>query len=135
MTDEPETAETLDKPKRGVGRPSLYKPEYCDRVIELGEQGCWLNEMAADLDVDRVTLLDWENAHEEFATALARAKVKANAWFEAKGRNSVDSKVFQSRPWEVLLKGRDGDYREKQEITGRNGAAIEITLSQDDMDL
>jgi hypothetical protein len=37
------------KPK--IGRPSLYKPEYCKRIVELGKQGKTKSQMAAALDI------------------------------------------------------------------------------------
>ena len=45
--------------KRPVGRPSKYKPEYCERVLEMAAEGCSWAEYAAEFGIDRTTLYDW----------------------------------------------------------------------------
>jgi hypothetical protein len=45
-----------DKPKRPIGRPSKYKPEYCERVVALAKDGCGWADYAAEFEVDRATL-------------------------------------------------------------------------------
>jgi hypothetical protein len=124
--------------KRSVGRPSLYKPEYCQKVIDLGKQGFSPAEIAADLDVDRVTLRDWAGKYEEFSTALTRAKNFEQSWWEKRGRESLDAKNFQSSVWSKSMTARfKEDYTERRELTGANGGAIQVetkALSVDDFD-
>lgn len=74
---------------RGRGRPTDYRLEFCDRVIELGKQGLSVAEMAADVGVAKFTLLRWEAAHEEFRDAMAIARTLAQAWWEEKGRSHI----------------------------------------------
>ena len=56
--------------KRGRGRPTVYRPEFCERVIEMGKNGYSIASMASELDVDKATILRWRDEHEEFRTAF-----------------------------------------------------------------
>lgn len=124
--------------KRPVGRPSLYKPEYCDMVVELGKEGHSLTAIAALLDFDKATLLDWKAKHEEFATALTRAKQLEQLWWEEAGRRALYSDKFQSVVWKTSMAARfREDYTERKEMTGAGGGPIKlqaVTLPVDDMD-
>jgi transposase len=69
-----------------VGRPTKYDPAICDRVVELGREGFTLAEMAAELDIDRSTLSDWCEKHDEFSRAVKSGLDRAQAWWEKQGR-------------------------------------------------
>lgn len=117
----------LAKQKRPVGRPSKYKPEYCERVLELAKEGLGWVDYAAEFEVDRVTLYDWAEAHEDFSTALRRAKILEQKWWEAAGRNGLGAERFNALVWKTSMQARfRDDYTERkvQEHTGANGGAI-----------
>ena len=63
-----------------VGRPTSYKPEYCQLVLELAAQGHSLGGFAGEIGVDRATVGRWLDAHEEFRTACTRAAA-GRMWF------------------------------------------------------
>ena len=113
--------------KRPVGRPSKYKPEYCERILEMAAEGAGMAEYAAEFGIDRTTLFDWRDSHEEFSTALTRAKILEQAWFEREARMNMRNKEFNSNLWyrSVLSRFRD-DYAEKRitEVSGPDGGAI-----------
>ena len=113
--------------KRPVGRPSKYKPEYCERVIEMASEGASMAEYAAEFGIDRTTLFDWRDQHEEFSTALARAKILEQAWFEREARLNMRNKEFNSNLWyRSALSRFSDDYAERRitEVTGADGGAI-----------
>ncbi len=125
-----------DPNKRPVGRPSLYKPEYCERVIELGKEGCSPAEIASDLDVDRVTLIDWSRAHEDFSTALARAKLHEQAWWEKAGRTGMYLDRFNAQVWTKSVSARfKDDYSERREVTGVGGGPIQQAVTLRTLDV
>lgn len=113
--------------KRPVGRPSKYKPEFCERVLEMAAEGASFAEYAAEFGVDRASMYRWSEEHEEFRTALARAKVLEQAWFEREARTNMRNKEFNSNLWyrSALSRFRD-DYAEKRitEVSGPDGGAI-----------
>ena len=72
-----------DAEKRGRGRPTLYRPEMCDRLIEMGRQGYTVVEMAVDLEITKSSLYKYVEDHEEFSDAFTRAREMAES-FHAK---------------------------------------------------
>jgi hypothetical protein len=114
-----------------MARPSDYRPEYCERVIELGKQGYSVVEMADELDVSRNTLeTNWPAAHPEFLEALTRAREASQAWWEKAGRTGMLMSGFNSSVWSRSMAARfPRDWREVKgtEHTGLNGGPIETT--------
>lgn len=113
--------------KRPVGRPSKYKPEYCERVIELAKEGCGWADYAAEFEIDRPTLYDWRDQHEEFSTALSRAKVLEQQWWERAGRTGMMADKFNALVWKTSMQARfRDDYTERKvtEVSGPDGGAI-----------
>ena len=113
--------------KRPVGRPTKYDPKYCQVVISVGEQGGWLAEMAEACDVVRSTMDEWAANHPEFSEALTRAKQKAQAWFEAKGREGLTADKFNSALWAKQMSARHRDeYTERQQVEHSGGVSITV---------
>ena len=73
------------KRKRRPGRPSSYRPEYCDVGIDAGKEGWSLTATAAKIGVHRATLLDWGTAHPEFGDALKVHRAHRAHWWEERG--------------------------------------------------
>lgn len=116
--------------KRPVGRPTKYDPKYCQLVIEIGEQGGWLAEMAEACDVVRSTMDEWAANHPEFSEALTRAKQKAQAWFELKGREGLTAEKFNSALWAKQMSARHRDeYTERQQVEHSGGLQINVVDS------
>ena len=125
------------KEKRPVGRPTKYKPEYCERVIKLADQGAGPAEYAVDFGVDRVSLYDWAASHEEFSTALSRAKIHEQAWWEREGRSGMRADKFNALVWKTSMQARfRDDYTERKEtqLTGANGGAVQVESKSVDTD-
>lgn len=121
---------TANKPaKRPVGRPSKYRPEYCDEIIELGKDGKSIAQMAAHFDVDKASVYDWAANHEEFSTALARAKAHSQKWWEDQAQKNLSDRNFNAQLWlkSVASRFRD-DYTERTqtELSGPNGAPVRV---------
>jgi transposase-like protein len=124
--------ETADVPaKRPVGRPTLYDPAYCDKVIELGRIGKSVEQIAAMLNVSLRTMYSWRDAHEEFLHALDDAKTYEQAWWEEQAAaymvENKESDRLNSTLWSRSMAARfPKKYREstKQEITGADGAPL-----------
>ena len=98
-------------------RPTDYRPEFCERVIEYGKQGKSKTWMAAEFDVTKQTLLNWERAHPEFLDAMTRALQFSQMWWEDKGQEALAKPVFQASMWSRSMAARfPDDWREKQDI-------------------
>lgn len=111
------------------GRPTLYDPVYCDRVVEWGREGHSKVAIAVKLGVVRNTLDIWAEAHPEFLSALTRAREESQAWWEEQGRLGLATQGFNASLWgkNVSCRFRD-DWTEtsKQELSGPGGAALPV---------
>lgn len=106
------------------GRPTKYDSSFCEKVIESGQAGKTLAGMAEDLDIDRATLNDWMEIHEEFSRAVKRGLQKAQAWWEDQGRIATFGGIdgFNATSYIFQMKNRfKDDWREKVE-TEHSGA-------------
>jgi len=112
-----------------AGRPSTYKPEFCEQVVELGSQGMSPVQIAVELGVPRTTMLSWAERHEEFSTALTRAKEHEQAWWERQGMAGMVGDKFNAAVWKTSMQARfREDYTERKELTGEGGGALSINV-------
>lgn len=118
-----------------AGRPTDYKPEYCELIIELGRKGMSVVEMASEIGVARNTIETlWTAKHPEFQEAFTQAREASQSWWESMGRTNLimppQSGTFQASVWSRSMAARfPNDWREKSEtaLTGPNGKPLEIT--------
>ncbi len=117
------------QPRDEAGRfVVLYKPEFCQQMIDLAAQGYSMNGVAGKLGVTRRTLYYWRDAHPEFAEAMEIAITAAGAFWEerliemskdgAKGNASVVIFGVKNRAREDWL-----DVQ-RQELTGADGGPL-----------
>jgi hypothetical protein len=109
-----------------AGRKPLYKPEFCEIVIELGRIGKTKAQIGADprIDVARQTLDNWCLEHPEFFNAMTRARDLAMAYWEEMAEVGMASVGFNSGLWGKIMSCRfPDDYRENKslEVTGKGG--------------
>ena len=64
------------KEKRPEGRPSKYKPEYCEMLIDHMSEGFTFESFGGVVSVNRDTVYEWLSAHPEFSDSLKVARVK-----------------------------------------------------------
>lgn len=112
------------------GRPTDYKEEYCNSVIEFGKQGFSRVQMAAEFEVAKATIQNWEKEHPEFLAAMTRAMTLSQAWWERKGQDCLVMPAgvsFQASAWSRSMAARfPDDWREKTatEHSGPDGGPI-----------
>ena len=110
-----------------MGRPTKYKSDFCEEVIELGKEGKSLVQMASHFDISRQTIDNWAADNPEFLEALTRAKARAQAWWEDMGMKGMGGDKFNAAVWKKSMEARfREDYTERKELTGEGGAAIKI---------
>ena len=99
------------------GRPTDYKPEYCELVIEFMSDGYSVAAFAGHIRVARSTIYKWADEHKEFSDALKAAQAMAARWWEdalrqvaLTGQGNASAAIF-------ALKNRGCDeWRDKQEL-------------------
>lgn len=117
--------------KRPIGRPSLYDPAYCEKVIELGKLGKSTEAIGSMLNVGTATIYRWRDEHPEFREALEIAKDHELRWWEEMAQGYMleqkDGDRLNASIWSRSMAARfPKKYREstKQEITGAEGAPL-----------
>lgn len=111
-----------------IGRPSGYKPEYCQRVMEMGADGLSIAQMAHRLGVAKASLFDWAQVHPDFSTALTNAKTAAQSWWEDAGKTGIFAEKFNAQAWKFIVSNRfKEEYSERrvQEVSGPDGGPIQ----------
>jgi hypothetical protein len=61
-----------------AGRPSLYRPEFCQKAADLCANGATDAELAQSFEVSARTIYRWQNEHPEFSQALKAGKEVAD---------------------------------------------------------
>lgn len=139
------TPKTDAAPKKGAGgRPSKYKPEMCDRVIELMTEGASQVEVCADIGISRETYNQWckpgSNTYiKEFADANDKGVALSQAWWEKLGRlGAAGMSEINPVVWIFNMKNRF-KWHDKQalEVSGDQDKPIkqEVTHTLTDWDV
>jgi hypothetical protein len=117
-----------------MGRPTEYKQEFCEQVIEYGKQGKSITWMAAELDVHKDSLYEWAKVYPEFSDALTRARQHAQAWWEDAGQGGLmvapGAGTFNASVWSRSMAARfPEDWRESKgvELTGKDGGPVQVS--------
>ena len=110
---------------RAMGRPTKYKKEMCETVIELMTEGASQFEVLAALGICEDTFYRWKKENKEFSESIKRGVQLSQAWWERKGRISLDDRQFNSSLWYMNMKNRF-KWADKQEV--KNDGNITIVM-------
>jgi hypothetical protein len=61
-------------PNYKTGRPSDYRQEYCQQVMDYMAKGYSLSAFAGSIKQSRDTMYEWMGTHPEFSDAVTRAR-------------------------------------------------------------
>lgn len=123
--------------RRSVGRPTLYDPSYCEKLLRLAENGNSLTQCAVKLGLDKATLLTWAEKHPEFNTAMVMATEAAKCWWEDVGMIGMVSDKFNTGVWVRSMAARFRDEyveRRQTEIAGEIVEKRELTINARSLD-
>lgn len=76
-----------------MGRPTKYKPEYCERIIELSSDGKSIAQCCADLKISRDTWHEWKKNHTDFSDAVKKAEQLRETWWTQMGLAAMTGKA------------------------------------------
>lgn len=71
------------------GRPSKYKPEYCEQLIEHMSNGYSFDSFAGVVEVNQDTLHEWTKVHEDFSESKKIAFSKSQIFWEKIGIDNI----------------------------------------------
>lgn len=141
--------------KRPVGRPSEYKPEYCEQAKKLCLLGATDKELADFFGVVEATVNSWKTVHPGFLDSIKEGREQADAeiaqalFHRAKGYSHKAVKIFQNQGQIIteeytehyppdtqaaslwLRNRQPAKWRDKQELVHENpdGSALSLTVS------
>lgn len=88
------------------GRPTKYKPEFCDDVIEYMGQGFSKEAFAGKVGVSKQQIWRWMKKHKEFRTAIKKAETACQAFWEEMGIQLVLAGQGNATAWIYNMKCR-----------------------------
>lgn len=117
-----------EKPKHPGGRPSEYKPEYCQRVIEFGKDGLLPVSMASRIGVTKQTLHEWARVHPEFSDAFNEARTHCEAFHVERGCETAHGSRSGNAPMTKFILSAAFGYRETSgvELSGEVGSRAPV---------
>lgn len=127
-----------------VGRPTKYKEEYCQMLIDHMSEGYSFDSFAGIVEVNIDTLYEWAKVHAKFSDAKNIGTAKSMAWWERIGRMGMINEIpfFNDRIWRLNMINRfraqwsDGTKNEnndkvKTEIVVRYGNKTDRPMATD----
>jgi hypothetical protein len=114
------------------GRPTKYKPAYCDEVIAAGQEGLSLTAFAGIIGVCRDTISEWMGVHQDFSVACKKHAAKRVEYLERTLLSSdvgprVTARIF------ALKNAAPAEWKDKHEVEHSGG--VTVTSGQHDEDL
>lgn len=96
------------KYKTKTGRPTAYKPEFCDMLVEHMANGYSFESFAAVVNTCRTTLYNWEKDHPDFLYAKNCGRDKMSLFYEDMGINAMLGKIknFQQAVYIFTIKNK-----------------------------
>ena len=110
-------------------RPTKFKPEYCEELIEHMKEGLSFEAFAGKLEVSKQTLYNWCETNIEFQEAKEIATEQSRLFWEQQGKDGLykitettededgnevtTTKIMNPTIWIFNMKNRFG-WRDKQ---------------------
>ena len=122
-TDKPKKAKPSSEISSGearrIGRPSSYRSEFCEQLIDHCRKGWSITGWCGKIGVNRSTVTDWTAAHPEFAAAVSMAKAACLAFYEEQAVDVAKNGCTGGRATMIVfaLKNMGADeWRDRTEI-------------------
>ena len=108
-----------------VGRPTKYKPQMCETILELMKEGASLDEVRGELDISKDTLYRWKEDYEDFSDSIKRGVRMSQAWWEKQGRISLRDRDFNYTGWYMNMKNRF-KWSDKKEFNNEGSITVMV---------
>lgn len=115
-----------------AGRPTTYKPEYCEKIVEFCKNGDTLNQFAVSVGTHPQRLYEWAKQNEEFNEALLKARAVYQAYYEKilkfaiHGKKIEDVHKIDGLLLMFKMKSRFSDYHDTQVIKAETDKPITL---------
>lgn len=112
-----------------MGRPSKYKPEFCQQLIAHMAEGFSFESFAANIGTCRDVLYNWCKEYPDFLDAKKRGHDLSLKWWENIIRAGIVGKIkgFSASMAIFAMKNKHG-WRDVQEIHEHSTQTLEILI-------
>ena len=116
--------------ERPIGRPTLYRPELCDQIIEAMGEGLSADAAAAKVGISVRSLYYWQQEHPEFLQAVQEGRIRALLWWEERALEMAQGKPGSAQIVSLGLRNRSRSASgwvdtNKVELSGPNGGPMQ----------
>lgn len=98
-----------------IGRPPKYNPSFAPRIVARMAEGYSLTAAAANCDIHRDTVYEWESKYPAFSDAIKLGRAKRAAFLEIGLIGAPDGPTVTSRIF-ALKNAAPHEFREKIEV-------------------
>ena len=115
-----------------TGRPTSYRPEYCEMLIEHMSQGLSFESFAGVVSVCKQTIYNWLENNKEFLDAKRSGTQKCLLMWEKLGIRQAATGKGSFGSFRFNMMNRFG-WSDKNEVehTGE-GSAVKVTFTTDE---
>ena len=114
-----------------AGRPTDFKPEYGEVILQAMAEGLSLTAAAAEIGIHRQRVYEWEEKHPEFADAIRLARAKRQLFLERRLLGAKESPIVTSSIF-ALKNAAPDDWKDKHEVEHKGQMVV---ISKEDADL
>lgn len=117
-----------DKPEGYVfGRPTKYKPEMCQTVIDMMAEGCCIAEVCAKLLITQDTFHRWVKSKKDFSESYGIGRQLSEGWWSKLGRGGAMGQVpINSPTWIFNMKNR---FNWKDKTTTEHEGEVDVNVN------
>jgi hypothetical protein len=118
--------------KHGGGRPTLYRREMCDRLVEAMAEGLTAEAAAARIGISARSLFYWQQQHPEFLQAIQEGRQRSQLWWEERALAMANGESGNTQIVMLGLRNRSraasgwNNDTVKLEHTGPEGGPVEV---------
>jgi hypothetical protein len=122
----------MTRPKHAGGRPTLYRREMCDRLVEAMAGGLTAEAAAARIGISARSLFYWQKEHEEFLQAIQEGRQRSQLWWEERALAMANGEAGNTQIVMLGLRNRSraatgwNNDTVKFEHTGPEGGPVEV---------
>ena len=116
-----------------VGRPTKYKEEYCDAIVEFMSKGHTAKAWCSEVDIVEDTLYEWVKVHPNFSESLKKARQACQKWYENLFRSAAVGKIENFNATAAIWLSKNViKWTDKQEISGPGNQPLTLVLKKYD---
>lgn len=113
-----------------TGRPSKYKPEYCQRLIDHMASGLSFESFAGLVGTCKDTIYEWANAHSLFSEAKKEGFERNRLFWERAALKGMTADKFNATVWIFNMKNRfPREWRDRTEVDSTSTTNIVLDTS------